>query len=1026
MSNDDSSEGYAEASSRIQAALQNDERSLDLSGLRLTKVPPEIWQLTRLANLDLGGNDLTCVPPEIGLLENLTTLEIHDNQLTSLPQEIGQVCKLKKLKLQGNILTQVPAEIGQLENLAILYLYFNLLTSVPPEIGQLANLIDLQLDGNHLTSVPPELGQLAKLARLELDNNRLTRVPAEFAQLTSLTHLNIDINPLNDGMQAAADRGLTEFLAYLRSLARDSEPLYEAKLVLVGEGNVGKSCLLAALCGEEFDDQPTTEGIDVKDFSVTFRSSFDGQPQASALTDLEKAGACGLPLNKEDEAAARVPDGTALTLHGWDFGGQKVYRVTHQFFYSRRTLYLIVWNARDTAEKCDVAGWLERLRLRVGSEARVLIVCTQCDADDRVARIDRHRLRQQYGDLIPEDGFVEVDSKTETGLDTLRSLIARETAGLPQVGEPFSQSWKAARDDVLAVNRSRFKFDTFRDKCRDHELDDTETLALAGLMHDLGYIVWFSDDDTLRESIIRKPQWLSKAIGFVLEDSVTNAAAGVLAHARLDDVWRTGRAKKDQYASDLHPFFLRLMEKFDVSYRIDEDVSLVAELVPPEQPNLPWDRSTIPTEASLTLAIRFDEDPPGLVPWLIVRHHRRRFGIDAPADPKLHWQQGVFLQDPAHGQALLELVDRELFVTVRGSYPSHLLSVLQDSIVSLIEDRWPGLKDRYHLSVPCPSPVDGKDCRGRFELAALRDFKADGDTNIRCQACRIRQPTDPLLTGHASVNLVEEFARIQDNFQQADERREEFAAVASAERDQMQEQLRELLSRQAESFRLVLKSLESESRDAPRLFSLIADDWDKWLTYRLDPRYWGKAPYRLTLWCEMPDHQHPLCEVGETGDKGDAARGEYVFTRPGEFLQQIGPLARFTAQTLKLTLPLVGAAATVGLGTAAPAVALKLMEKMADTTLAGFADTSDPAALLGEQTDELRDPSRPFRRGAGGASLRELHTLLHELDKSKRWGNLRRVFDKSSGDHLWLCHKHRLVLNPALPVLPKPSDAKTS
>jgi hypothetical protein len=371
-------------------------------------------------------------------------------------------------------------------------------------------------------------------------------------------------------------------------------------------------------------------------------------------------------------------------------------------------------------------------------------------------------------------------------------------------------------------------------------------------------------------------------------------------------------------------------------------------------------------------------------------------------------------------------VDRELFVTVRCSYPSHLLSVLQDSIVSLIEDRWPGLKDRYHLSVPCPSPVDGKDCRGRFELAALRDFKADGDTNIRCQACRIRQPTDPLLTGHASVNLVEEFARIQDNFQQADERREEFAAVASAERDQMQEQLRELLSRQAESFRLVLKSLESESRDAPRLFSLIADDWDKWLTYRLDPRYWGKAPYRLTLWCEMPDHQHPLCEVGETGDKGDAARGEYVFTRPGEFLQQIGPLARFTAQTLKLTLPLVGAAATVGLGTAAPAVALKLMEKMADTKLAGFADTSDPAALLGEQTDELRDPSRPFRRGAGGASLRELHTLLHELDKSKRWGNLRRVFDKSSGDHLWLCHKHRLVLNPALPVLPKPSDAKTS
>ena len=143
-------------------------------------------------------------------------------------------------------------------------------------------------------------------------------------------------------------------------------------------------------------------------------------------------------------------------------------------------------------------------------------------------------------------------------------------------------------------------------------------------------------------------------------------------------------------------------------------------------------------------------------------------------------------------------------------------------------------------------------------------------------------------------------------------------------------------------------------------------------------------------------------------------------------MQQFGSLARFAAQTLKLTLPLVGAAATAGLGVVPAVAALKLMEKMADTTLAGFADTSDPAALLGEQTDELRDPSRAFRRQAGGASLREMHTLLHELDKSKRWGNLRRVFDKSSGDYLWLCHEHRLVLNPALPVLQKASDGKTT
>lgn len=895
-------------------------------------------------------------------------------------------------------LTSVPPKIGQLAQLTMLTLHDNKLTSVPTEIGQFTQLTWLHLSDNQLTSLPPEIGQLPQLTNLFLFNNKLTSVPPEIGQLAQLNRLDLHDNPLNDGMQAAYDRGRDEFLAYLRSLERDAEPLYEAKLVLVGEGNVGKSCLLAALCREKFVERSTTHGIDVKDFAATFRASSDTRK----ATD------------------ARVPDGTELTLHGWDFGGQSVYRVTHQFFYSRRTLYLIVWNARDTAEKCDVSGWLERLRLRVGSEARVLIVCTQCDTVDRIPRIDRHGLRQQFGDLIPADGFVEVDSETGTGLDELRQLIARETAELPQVGEPFSRSWKAARQDVLAVNRARFTFDTFRKKCRAHELDETDTLTLAGLMHDLGYIVWFDHDDTLRDSIIRKPQWLSRAIGYVLEDPPTNAAAGVLKHSRLDAIWRTGRTKKDQYASALHPYFLRLMEKFDVSYRIDKKVSLVAELVPRERPELPWDRGTSPSDASLTLAIRFDEDPPGLVPWLIVRHHRRRFGAGTSTEPELHWQQGVFLQDPAHGQALLELVDRELFVTVRGSYPSHLLSVLQDSIVSLIEDRWPGLEGRYHLSVPCPSQIDEADCRGRFELAALREFKADGDAHIRCQACRVRQPIDPLLTGHASVHLVEEFGHLHERLDHAETQRAKLAAAASTELEAM---LQELLSRQAESFRLVLKSLESESREAPRLFTLIADNWDNWLLYRLDPRYWGKAPYRLTLWCEMPDHQHPLCEIGETGDKGDAGRGEYVFTRPGEWLQQVAPLARFTAQTLKLTLPLAGAVAA-GVGALPLTGMLTLMEKMAETTLAGVTDATDPAALIGEQAEEMSDPSGASRRKAGGASLRELHALLGELDKSRRWGNLRRVFDKSSGDHLWLCQQHRLVLNPALPVLPKPADEK--
>ena len=209
-----------------------------------------------------------------------------------------------ELELGGLGLTSVPPEIGQLAQLTSLYLNSNQLTSVPPEILQLRRLRFLSLYMNQLTSVPPEIGQLAQLTTLWLSTNQLTNVPPEIGQLDSLTTFDLKNNPLNDGMQTAWDRGKDEFLAYLRSLERDAEPLYEAKLVLVGEGAVGKTSLLDALQGRPFVAvRPTTHGIEI----------------ATEPLDLPHP---------------QITD-TNIRLNCWDFGGQRVYRVTHQFFFSR-------------------------------------------------------------------------------------------------------------------------------------------------------------------------------------------------------------------------------------------------------------------------------------------------------------------------------------------------------------------------------------------------------------------------------------------------------------------------------------------------------------------------------------------------------------------------------------------------------------------------------------------------------------------------------------------------------------------
>ena len=95
---------------------------------------------------------------------HLVKLNLAGLNLIDLPPEIGQFVHLQKLLLDGtetkldNQLTHLPSEIGQLANLQVLSLEKNNFTSLPPEITGLINLQELILASNKLTTLPPEIG----------------------------------------------------------------------------------------------------------------------------------------------------------------------------------------------------------------------------------------------------------------------------------------------------------------------------------------------------------------------------------------------------------------------------------------------------------------------------------------------------------------------------------------------------------------------------------------------------------------------------------------------------------------------------------------------------------------------------------------------------------------------------------------------------------------------------------------------------------------------------------------------------
>jgi internalin A len=958
---------------------------LYLRSNRLTRLPDSIGNLTNLTGLYLHDNRLSQLPDSIGNLTNLTGLHVHDNQLTRLPDSIGNLTKLTLLSLGNNQLTQLPDSIGNLTNLTGLQLHDSQLTRLPDSIGNLTKLTLLSLHGNRLTRLPDCIGNLTKIPELNLTGNQLTWLPDGIGNLTSLTELNLtgnqlthlprgmaelltdlfylrlDGNPLADPLPELVQRGTAELAAYLRSL-EDAVAQYEAKVLLVGEGNVGKSSLVAALKGEHFvEGRPTTHGIEIS--AIPLRHP-------------------GLDVD--------------MTLRMWDFGGQEVYRVSHQFFFSKRALYLVVWHARQGEEQDDLEGWLRRVRLRVGNEATALIVATH--AAERRPDLDYPQLDQKFPGMLA--GQFAIDSSNDYGIEELRRAIEVNASQLPQMGQRISTRWVAAREAVLkhGADKPQIPYREFGDICAEHGVTGDQASTLAKLMHDLGLIIYYDEDEGLKDVVVLNPDWLTRAISYVLNDRVTEDSLGVLDHRRLTAIWQD---RDNGYPTQYHPYFLRLMEKFDVSYRLDgEQHSLVAQLVPYRRPALPWDFGGRLAAGfrRLALTCELSEDAPGLISWLTVRHHRDSTGR--------HWRHGVFLRHTIstyRSEALLELRGTTLSVEVHAPSPDMYLNELRASIERLITERWPGLG--YRLWVPCPgSRGDERPCPGRFPLDALLRFRENGQAATGCYECGELRAISALLTGFImpdgplNVQLSElrqQVTGIATSVSEIAGQTSEIAAGVSGLTEQAAEIARQA-ARTADVVRRVLGFVAVEVSDCPRLFTLARREAG--LSERARPH---QEHYQLTLWCEHPSAEHPC------------AAASYDLDPAKHWFGEIAPYARLVVKTLQLVVPVAAALDIAALSAGRRDDAQVRLDIM--------------KAIVGDLPHTALDPGdRDFvgtERAAGqvtraeGQALRAVRRIILEKDPNHAFGDMRRV-QSPAGDLLWVCADHYREYDPGLPVLP--------
>jgi small GTP-binding protein len=677
---------------RIKECKQKRLAELNLNGWnapdneKLTTIPAEVFELNWLERLNLRGNQLKEFPDFITRLQKLSRLSLSNNQLSEISDSIGNLQNLSRLYLSGNQLRKIPNSITSLQKLYILDLGDNQLSELPDFTSLLQNLSYLDLSRNQLRQIPNSITSLQKLSQLYLGYNQLREIPDSITSLQNLSILYLNSNRLVNPPIEIAERGIKAIREYFREKAEEGEEsLYEAKLIIVGEGGAGKTTLARKILDSNAEmpkAEETTKGIEVLQWSFV------------------------------------MDNGQDFRVNIWDFGGQEIYHATHQFFLTKRSLYLLVADSRKEHPHLDY--WLNIVELF--SENSPLLVVKN-ELGDRSVQMDEPQLKGRFANLKESLPTNLGNPQGGSGLESIKKAIAYHISRLPHIGNSLPKTWIKVREKLEEDQRNHISLDEYFKICdqngfkfKQESITDGR-LVLSQYFHDLGSILHFQEDQAspLYKTVILKPKWGTYAAYKVLDNNQVKQNLGKFTTTELNQIWQDAEYRNMQ--SEL----LELMLKFKLCYRLSNarNTYIAPQLLDSNQPKYFWNDSD-------NLLSRYDYDfmPRGILTRFIVEMHQY---ID---EPKV-WKSGVLLKRDNTLAEVIETYDRrEIKIRLSGSNKRGFLEVITDKLDE-IHDSFNQLKVKKLIPCNCDVCKDSQTPHF-YDLNKLRERLANRKDDIEC------------------------------------------------------------------------------------------------------------------------------------------------------------------------------------------------------------------------------------------------------------------------------------------------------